>query len=45
MKEGMKFGVGCRVGFILGETMLTILDHKLNSAAEKCDEKGGEEES
>ena len=45
MKEGIKFGVGCLVGFILGETMLTILDHKLNSASEKCDEKGEEEES
>ena len=45
MKEGIKFGIGCLIGFVLGETMLTILDHKLSSASEKIDEKGGEEES
>ena len=44
MKEGIKFGMGCAIGIILGASAISMVLEIANKA-EKNNEKGGEEES
>ena len=44
MKEGIKFGMGCAIGIILGASAISMVLEVANKTG-KNNEKGGEEES
>lgn len=44
MKEGIKFGMGCTIGIILGTSAFSMVLEVVNKTG-KNNEKGGEEES